>query len=453
MFRRNRRTVVVALAVVGLIAGVAGGRLAAPGDGSPAGSAPAPSEFESAAAPRLVVGGRISNRDPVPWSAIDWRKIDRPFGARAAPGHDRLDGLVAGGPGLMGLGRVHQPGRNQFDDMGAIYLSADGVAWAVVPVDAGVGGADGSELHLVADGPAGIVVVGGVCCTGEERPVLWRSPDGRSWTRLPWPEAFGGESQIMGLAATQTGYAAGGTLDGLATIWTSPDGAAWTRVDDPGAGLGPGGVNDVEPTADGFVAVGWLDVGGTSDGAIWVSRTDETWKRVAADVLTGPLETTTQRVVPWAGGWFVVGQEGTHEERIACEQAGRVASIPEPALPRPLTHDFSCGWGVETHWLSADGAVWRRDVPIGARNQAVIPEGALIEFRLLAAGGPGLVALGEGSGVGAASIFVSDDGITWRPTAPIAQFPVGIVPNGFVVAGRAIAAVGDGPSAWLGAVR
>ena len=46
-------------------------------------------------------------------------------------------------------------------------------------------------------------------------------------------------------------------------------------------------------------------------------------------------------------------------------------------------------------------------MPAGAPNGIVPKAGDLIEFRLVSAGGPGLVVLGEGADVGAASIFVS----------------------------------------------
>jgi hypothetical protein len=271
--------------------------------------------------------------------------------------------------------------------------------------------------------------------------------------RLPWADAFGGRPDILTLVATESGYIAGGTSAGSAALWSSPDGMAWTRVEDPAAGLGHGGISDLQRTADGLVAVGWQDTNGTSDGAIWTSATGADWRRLPVGLLEGKLETRLDRIVVWAGGWFILGLEGTHEERIACEGAARVASAAAPVLPPAPTPDQSCGWGVEVHWLSPDGHGWQRDVPIGAQRGAIIPDGALIEFRLIAAGGPGLVVLGEGSEVGSAGIFVSADGIQWQAVDPPGVFPPGTLPTGFAIGGRTIATVLEGPSAWLGTVR
>jgi hypothetical protein len=394
--------------------------------------------------------------DPQPWAAVAWRGIPGAFGKNLEPGLDRVDGLIAGGPGLIGWGRVHQPRRNQFNDMAAVHLSTDGVGWAVIPVDAGVGPPDTSEIQLVATGPAGIVLFGDVCCTKEER-ALWRSADGRAWERLPYPAVIGPTDELTRLMATADLYVLAGRSNGAAAIWTSRDGAAWSAVDGAAAGFGPGSIADVARTASGFVAAGYLDVAGTYDGAVWTSPDGEHWTRVAADILTGKDDTAIQKVVVWAGGWFLVGLEGPHAERVRCEQlglAGQLASIDRPVdLDDGPRLDLSCGWGSEVHWLTADGTTWQRVAPAGSQGGVVAKRGELIEFRLVAAGGPGLVVLGEGSDVGAASIFVSADGVHWVATVPDEQFPVGIVPAGFVIGGRVLAAVADGPSAWIGTVR
>lgn len=439
-----------------LAAGFAVSRpVATPMDGpsSSPGVASAPGSSSDLPVVGPLGGVRIPPRDPEPWTAVDWREVPRAFGAKPDRALDRIDGTIVGRHRMIGWGRVSQPGRNQFNDMGAMYLSSDGINWRVTPIDAGVRRQDASEFSLVADGPAGILILGNVCCTEEERPALWLAADGGTLDRLPWPDTFGVRSEISTLAATESLYLAGGTAAGSAAVWSSPDGAAWTRIEDPAAGLGAGGLFDIEPAADGLVAVGWQDVDGTSDGAVWTSPTGAEWRRLPVALLEGPLETTIYRVVPWAGGWFLIGQEGTHADRIACEGIARVASVSDPEGGNAPPPDFSCGWGVETHWLTADGRDWQRDIPIGAQPGAVIPDGALIELRLISAGGPGLVVLGEGSRVGSAGIFVSADGIRWQVTAPGGVFPGGSIPNGLAVGGRTIVAVVEGPSAWIGLAR
>lgn len=406
------------------------------------------------AAPILV--DAIPPVDLQPWTAVAWHEVGTAFGKRLEPGLDRIDGLIAGRPGLIGWGRVHQAGRNQFNDMAAVHLSTDGVGWAVIPVDAGVGAPDTSEIQLIATGPAGIVIPGDVCCTKEERPALWRSVDGRTWERLPYPPTIAPGAELTRLVANADRYVLTGRSNGAATIWTSRDGASWAAVKDAAAGFGPGSVVDAARTATGFVAVGYLDVAGTYDGAVWTSPDGEHWTRLAADLLTGKLDTAVQKVVPWAGGWFLIGSEGPHADRVRCEQIGQIghlASVDGPIDTPPPGSDLTCGWGSDVHWLTADGTTWQRVAPAGAGPGAIAKPGELIEFRLVSAGGPGLVVLGEGSGGRAASIFVSADGVHWLPTAPDKQFPGGVVPYGFVVSGRVIAAVADGPTAWLGTVR
>jgi len=457
--RRRPRSarVGIGVAAVGVIAIVLiAGQVARPTKVSPNGDSGASlASTDPTAGPGRVVADAFPAIDRVPWTAIDWRQVPNAFGKKVDPALNRIDGLMPGGPGLMGWGRTSQPGRNQFNDMGAVQLSTGAAAWAVVPLDAGVGRRDASEIHLVASGPAGIVIFGDVCCTDEERPALWRSADGRVRQRLPFPGAIGPAAGLSRVVATADRYVVGGGSKGIATIWTSKDGATWTAVDGAAAGFGPGLIADIARTPVGLVAVGHLDVGGTYDGAVWTSADGEAWTRIAANLLVGPDDTIVERVVPWAGGWLLIGQEGPHADRVRCEQlgqAGQLASIDGPVDGGGPAPNFSCGWGTEVHWLTADGSAWQRVAPAGLQG-GVPKRGDLIEFRLVAAGGPGLVVLGEGSDVGAASIFVSADGINWQPTAPDRQIPSGIVPYGFVIGGRTIAAVADGPSAWIGTAR
>ena len=447
----------VAVALTVILAGTAPPSTTAPGSHGPVGtgSSPSPNGGAGLGAGPIDVGA-IPAVDPLAWTRVDWREVPKAFGNRRVPGRDRIDGLIAGGPGLIGWGRVSQPGRNQFNDMGAIYQSANGIAWTVVPIDAGVGRHDTSEIQLVTAGPAGIVIFGDVCCTDEERPALWRSADGQTSQRLPYPAALGQGDELTRIVGTANGYVLAGRPRGLATIWTSTDGASWKAVDGVAAGFGAGSITDVARTPDDVLAVGYLDVAGTYDGALWTSADGANWSRATADLLGGNQDTVIQKVVVWAGGWFLIGLEGPHAERVRCEQIGKIGQLasldgrvdnPAPGL------DLSCGWGSEVHWLTADGTAWQRVPLAGAQPGVVAKRGELIEFRLVAAGGPGLVVLGEGSDVGAASIFVSADGVSWQPIAPDRQFPNGIVPYGFVIGGRAIAAVADGPSAWIGTVR
>ena len=200
-------------------------------------------------------------------------------------------------------------------------------------------------------------------------------------------------------------------------------------------------------TADGLVAVGTVDdAAGTHDGAIWISKDGVQWTRTAeADpALIGPDETELWRVVPFARGLFVIGNFGSHEDRVECERAlGAVASLD--AAPPPETA-FSCGWGQEHHWLSPDASAWVRLPPLDPLpGQPPKPGRRPIEFRLLTAGGPGLVNLAEDSVPpdGDSGIWASADGIGWQRVDPPFPGPVGSVQSGFVIVGREIVTVGE----------
>jgi hypothetical protein len=405
-----------------------------------------PDPSAAAMAPGHAADSAVVPADPIVWGGVAWQNVPDPF-----PEGDarplRIDGLTAGNGAVVGWGRVATPGRNQFNDMGAVFVSSDGRRWRAIALDDGVPPADTSEPNGVAIGPLGMLAFGGVCCGIEER-ALWRSADGLNWTRVPLGAGFnqrvGTMLRVVGL---KTGWVAVGSQGDQAVIWTSLDGSDWQPVDPAVAGLGKGSVSDVALTADGLVAVGTVDdAAGTHDGAIWISKDGVQWTRTAeADpALIGPDETELWRVVPFARGLFVVGNFGSHEDRVECERAlGDVASLE--AAPPPETA-FSCGWGQEHHWLSRDGSAWVRLPPLDPLpGQPPKPGRRPIEFRLVTAGGPGLVNLAEDSipPDGDSGIWVSADGIAWQRVDPPFPGPGGSIQSGFVIIGREIVTVGE----------
>jgi hypothetical protein len=405
----------------------------------------APSASEVASPPRE--GPEL---DPVPWSAVEWRAVPNLLGRAAVVGLDRIDGLIRGGPGIVGWGWVSQPGRNQFNAMGAIYLSANGEGWQVVRLDAGVGPADASEPARVADGPAGLLVLGGVCCE-QELPAAWRSPDGLGWERLAPPEPLVA-GQLVDLVGTEERYVIAVTEGDVPGIWTSADGIAWDEVDPTRAGFGKGGISDLSLVPGGLRATGWLEVGETYDGSVWTSQDGLSWSPVAlGPMFSGELDTVLGTSVAWDRGWWVTGNEGPHADRVQCEQLTRRASLEGVSLPEPPRPNLSCGWGLETHWLSADGLRWDRRVPFV--NGQEPPPGTLVEFRFVEAGGPGLIAFGEGYGESRPSLFASGDGRSWSQLPELGGIPAATAASGFVRDGRRLVAVTDGPTIWIGTVR
>ncbi len=400
--------------------------VAAPGPGGE--SAPAAARWD----PIPVV-------DPEPWETLDWRSVDDAF-APDAPPLLRVDGLVAAGDLVVGWGRTPMEGRNQFNDMGAVFLSRDGISWRTVPIDHAVNQVSASELSGVAVGPGGLLAYGGVCCQPEQR-AIWRSPDGNQWTRLE----VGGDLDptahtVTSVVGTADGWVALGAslADGVGHVWRSTDGAAWESVLEVEGGAGSGPLADVTVTNDGLVAVGTVTgPDGTYDGGIWTSRDGRSWERVAPDdpALVGDGEAQLNAVVAHAGGLFVTGILGTTEQRLQCEQLGMVASLEL----RPPATATSCVTGSEHHWVSRDGTAWRDAGPAGEG-----PGEHPIEFRLVVAGGPGLVLLGEGSGPASpdTSLFTSPDGVEWTAAEPLQPVGDGVA-LGMTVRGRQLIAVTD----------
>lgn len=218
--------------------------------------------------------------DPVaPWTDVTWSAVPAPF-APGDPRPLRLDGLASDERILVGWGRIEARGRNQFNDMGAVFVSNNGEQWRSIALDDGVGAEDTSEPSGIAIGPRGLLAYGGVCCTVEER-AMWESQDGLTWVRVriggdldprrSWP------ARIIG---TAEGWIAVGQEGKRAAIWTSPDGHEWKRAGPVEGDLGIGLLSDVAPYGQGFIAVGTIDdAAATHDGAIWLSDHGTTWTR------------------------------------------------------------------------------------------------------------------------------------------------------------------------------
>jgi hypothetical protein len=449
MTRARSRTVLIAALLVGI-----GLTLVVQSLAAPASSTAGPQASTSNVIEPVV--------DSMPWSTVDWQVVDRAFAAPGPVPH-RIDGLTQGSNVLVGWGRVSAKGRNQFNDMGAVFVSTAGEEWRSIALDDGVRAGDTSEPHGVSVGPRGLLAWGGVCC-GIEEKAIWTSDDGHRWTRaeivgdLAVPGAV-----IVRVVGLPTGWVAVGADGPRASIWTSEDGRTWHGIDRDEAGLGRGVVSDVAATGDRLIAIGTLDdAAATHDGAVWSSSDGRAWSRIAAGEpsFTGPDETELSRITSFAGGLFVVGNHGSHQERVQCEQLlGAMASIQEPP---PSETALSCGWGREHHWLSVDGASWDRLPPLDPLpGQLPAPGLRPLEFRLVAPGGPGLVNLAEDNRPpdGDTGVWVSADGASWRSVEGGAvPMPAGF-PTGVALLGRRMVAVGEiadpapGVGIWIGEVR
>jgi len=355
--------------------------------------------------------------DPVPWAAVEWLSLEDPVSPDQPP-IMRMDAMVDGGELVLGWGRASTPNRNQFNDMGAVFVSRDGRSWRTALIENGVDEVNTSELNGVAVGPRGYLAYGGVCCEPEAR-ALWHSTDGLEWVRL---EIDGDldptDVYFAAIVGVEGGWVAiGNTIVGQqGQMWTSEDGSNWKLIDGDQAGLASATLSDLAVRPDGLVAVGTVDgQDGTYDGGIWTSADGRSWQRVGADdpVLAGGGETQLHGVIAHAGGLFVTGLYGSTEDRQKCEQLGLAAADSGP--PRTA---FSCASGTEHHWVLRDGHAWERIDPIQAPGEHPI------EFRVVVAGGPGLIVLGESSPPASpdTALFSSSDGRRWtaiRPRQPV----------------------------------
>jgi hypothetical protein len=150
----------------------------------------------------------------------------------------------------------------------------------------------------------------------------------------------------------------------VAAVWTSADGIGWTRAPhDESVPAGNQGMTSVTVGGPGLVAVG----GGSGDAAVWTSADGVDWSRVPHDdSLFGGDDFQVMLSVAVGGpGLVAVGGEGSEDD-----------------------------WDAAV-WTSVDGVAWTRvphDESVFAGNQGMTS---------VAVGGPGLVAVGGGSGEGA----------------------------------------------------
>lgn len=411
------------------------------------GGPPGPSGEPVKAPPPSVI-------DPGPWQDITWERIDAP--AMGGPLIQSGGSIARAGAGFIVVGQDADGVAGAQRQVGAIWTSRDARRWAKRRIVEGVPAGDTAEVRLAAAGSAGIVVVGGVCCSTES-PAMWLVTDD-GIERLVLPVGMR-TTTFLDLESGPGGFVGGGVRsDGdpvdpqfRGALWHSPDGRAWTEVDPRAADLGPGDVRDVAWTGAVWFAVGSRDEGRRSDGAVWRSADGIDWERVAVDdpAIAGPDEEGIHRILPLGGGLFTQGGSGTHADRLACEDLAGVGAVGIAGA----TLSLSCSWLVTTHWTSTDGATWQRlppvEAPFGGPPLPAPPDGRrLISHRVLDVGGPGLVVVDaeeprRADGSDSVGTWISDDGATWRPVGAADQFPKDEFLQDLVVTGRTVVGIGD----------
>jgi len=389
-------------------------------------------------------GGAAQDTSPSPWSA--WARVPDDQDILGGSDRQQIDGIVAGGPGLVAVGRDLSAGEG---GAAAVWTSPDGITWTRVPHDEAVfGGPNWEYMWAVAVGGPGLVAVGVDSPGGTDRDAaVWTSPDGVTWARVPDDEAvFGGRrQQVMeavvaggpGLVAVGYDEGAGDREDGGgwakdAAVWTSPDGITWTRVPhDEAVFGGPNSqrMNGIVAGGPGLVAVGYDNsaagwAGANSNAAVWTSPDGLTWTRVPDSEVFGDYRWQTMTAVAAGGpGLVAVGYDGI-----------------------ATNHDAAV-------WTSPDGVIWAR-VP---HDEAVFGGPEAQAMNAVVAAGPGLVAVGYAGVVNDpdTAVWTSPDGATWTRVPHDAGVFGGLDSewmNGLVAGGPGLVAVGYSTASrgWVG---
>ncbi len=231
----------------------------------------------------LAVGADQASADtPTTWQSTDGLTWSREP-ASSAFVHAAVAGHIAEYV-VHGLGRHAQllvaVGADQASDQSAgsafaWYSTDDGRTWT----RANVSGASNAAIYAVTWSQMGWVAVGANGYPGmgtqlglAKGPAVWRSSDGRTWTRItntPTNDVAIASSVVVTPAG---GYVAAGTMvpsAGGEAIWTSTDGTTWKQ--DPGASFANASASATSHGvfAGGATFQGAAAIAETSDGRTW----------------------------------------------------------------------------------------------------------------------------------------------------------------------------------------
>ena len=321
-------------------------------------------------------------------------------------------------------------------------------------------------LVAVAAAAAVLVLVGGVGLlfnpAGSDSPAATTQTERLSssvWSVVSQDGAVSDGEGIFSMTRGGSGLVAVGmegnrgpwakNSDTDAAVWTSPDGITWSRVPHDETVFGGEHsqvMSSVIAGGPGMVAVGWDGQGILNDipdvdAAIWTSVDGETWSRVPhdEDVLGGAwIESVTLGgpglvAVGGTGGYNTDGDavvwtsvDGITWSRVPHDESvfGGANSyfMSDVTVGGPGLVAVGSGGGIgpwdrgDNHaavWTSVDGIIWSR-VP---DDEALLSTGGNSAPMLsVTAGGPGLVAVGSDwwtQGLARTPVWTSPDGITW----------------------------------------
>lgn len=390
----------------------------------------------SAAAVLILIGGiawllRSPGPDRSPASSVaagsqTWSRVPHSQEVFGDGFEQAMNGVTAGGPGFVAVGQSGPD--DDYEGRAAVWTSVDGATWLRAPHDDAV--FDGSAMHSVTAGGPGFVAVG-----TSDQAAVWTSPDGFVWSRVADDGAvFGGADgryvSMNSVTAGGPGLVAVGieghphSLNVQAVVWTSPDGFMWSRVphDDDVFGRAEDGFHtemlSVTVGGPGLVAVGgaWSGVydaqveeGVVGGGAaVWTSVDGVSWSRVAHDE-TVFGESGLNSVTAGGPGLVAVGQAvWTSVDGFNWSSVDHNSAVFGGATMTSVTAAgpglVAVGWDdhpqddrmvIAVAFTSVDGISWSRvphdDTVFGPAS----PDLPVLEMRDIAATGSRLVAVGS----------------------------------------------------------
>lgn len=322
-----------------------------------------------------------------------------------------------------------------------VWSSSDGSAWTSISAAGSFAAATQRfvVLGFSDDGNGGLVAVGDAFVSGSKVTAsAWHSRDGRTWT--PAALDFPTNAEMIGLASRPGALVAAG--NGVA--WFSQDGTSWAMEALPNAtGYVP---RAVRTWSGGFAIVAVGASLGDRHSAAWVSTDGRVWTQ-AATSLDG---FQAQDLVGYGNGLVAVGSQTLTPAELATPSpspspspsptasasgpkkptakptksskspsasgsAGASSGASGAASPSPTATPSPA---VETaaSWSSSDGIHWFRSTLPATPASLAIESVTQVQDSLVAVGSePGSIPGASAAPTSPLTLWVSDDGTTWKP--------------------------------------
>jgi hypothetical protein len=228
---------------------------------------------------RVVIVG-ADHGGATSWSSTDGRTWTRAPRSTQLGGPDGGTSMLAVTPwhdGFIAAGHRDDPAHGKA--AGAVWRSADGIAWRRIVEDQAFAGA---RIMGLASTDRTIVAVGGTDRDAGPPGVAWTSQDGEHWKRVASASPASGPMRAVtavGAAFIAVGLNADDTG---AAVWSSRDGIEWLAVPEQESFQAHGQpirMAAVARSANGLVAVGWKSDGGNGSAVVWNSPDGIEWRR------------------------------------------------------------------------------------------------------------------------------------------------------------------------------